>query len=115
MGVKYSEVESRSAQHRDTQNDDLHGHGPRKIVVPRKPEIDQEAAVGVNIDIDNWQRQRSFADVHMSDFGWQLELDVIHANGAVDFVIDDFKAESRQLLRTLSAQADQQTVEVGVV
>ena len=81
----------------------------------REAEIEQEVAVGVDVQVDDGQRERGLAELDPPQHVGELELDVVDAEVVVDPAVEDLEREPREELGARAVQRDPQPEQGRVV
>jgi hypothetical protein len=87
----------------------------REVQVVREPQVDQEVAVGVDVQVDNRQGDVRLAGLDLAHRVGQLELDVEDAEVVADLAVEDLEFQAGQLAGPLAVQRQPQPVQHRVV
>ena len=109
--VENAEIDPTAAD----EGEDLDREGALVVAFVREAEVDEEVAVGVDLDDDEAEGDRDLAQLDVAEGLGDLQFAAEHPQARRQLLVEDLEAQAGQRPRPLAVERDRDAVEVGVV
>ena len=113
--VQRAEVDAAGTDHGHGADEGLDGERAAEIEVVRESQVDEEVAVGVDVEHDHGQGDRGRAEFELPHRVRQLELGVEDADFVRDLSVQNLELEAGEALGPLAGQLQAQAIQNRIV